>query len=197
MTQLTQNDYYVKNALAYYNKTHTIDPTSFLTPFTENLKKKDAVIDVGCGSGRDLRWLKFHGFAPTGIERSPALVELARSYSGCPVIEADYEKFDFSKIIAKGIIFSASLVHLPHEKVETVLSNSLKALQGSGYVYISLKEGRGKKSDAEKRQFYLWEDGDFRVIFTGLGLELVWFERSLSKRGTGEIWLSYTLKHRE
>lgn len=197
MAYLMKNDFYVKNAKAYYDKTKAIDPGSFLTPFTEKIEKNAPVFDVGCGSGRDLLWLKNQGFDPTGIERSPVLAELARTHSDCPVIEADYETFDFSKINAKGIMFSASLVHLPHVKVETVLGNSLKALLGSGYIYLSLKEGRGTKIDEEKRCFYLWEDHDFRVIFTRFGLETVWFEKSVSKRGTGEMWLSYTLKYRE
>lgn len=38
--------------------TYYIDPTVFLKPLVQYLKPGAEIIDVGCGSGRDLRWLK-------------------------------------------------------------------------------------------------------------------------------------------
>jgi len=38
---------------------------------------------VGCGSGRDLLWMKKQDFDVIGFERSPGLAELARENAGC------------------------------------------------------------------------------------------------------------------
>jgi SAM-dependent methyltransferase len=67
-----------------------------LLPLAGRLKAGASVLDVGCGSGRDLLWLKSRGFAATGFERSPALAEMARKHARCTVIEGDFARHDFS-----------------------------------------------------------------------------------------------------
>ena len=55
MTHLTSGRYYKFKAKDYFSKTSTLDSTSYLLPFTNHLKADDALLDLGCGSGRDLR----------------------------------------------------------------------------------------------------------------------------------------------
>ena len=84
------NDYYQHNYKAYHEKTFHIDPSSFLEPLAGRLPPDAFILDVGCGSGRDLLWMKKQGF-----ERSPGLAELARENAGCEVIKADFETLPF------------------------------------------------------------------------------------------------------
>ena len=56
---------------AYHEATFHIDPASFLRPLAERLPPCAVILDVGCGSGRDLRWLRHRGFRAVGMERSP------------------------------------------------------------------------------------------------------------------------------
>ncbi|MBU1168651.1 MAG: class I SAM-dependent methyltransferase [Proteobacteria bacterium] len=195
MTHLDTDSYYSSNAQSYFSKTKSLDSSGFLLPFAGKLKVDDPVLDLGCGSGRDLLWLKTKGFQPTGVEKSRELARLARDYSGCHVIEGDYRTFDFSGIYAKGILFSASLVHVPHIQVEAAIQNTLRALKNGGFVYISLKKGQGIKYDLDQRIFYLWEDGDARMLFDALGLKTLYFQESVSVRNTEEIWLSYSMSY--
>ena len=58
-------DYYQKNYKTYHEKTFSIDPSSFLDPFAKRLPGDAFVLDVGCGSGRDLLWMKK---PPDGIQ---------------------------------------------------------------------------------------------------------------------------------
>ena len=46
-----------------------------------DLHERD-VLDIGCGSGRDLKWLRERGFSVTGFERSKGLAALARRHAG-------------------------------------------------------------------------------------------------------------------
>ena len=113
------SDYYQENYKAYHEKTFSIDPSSFLTPLAQRLPAEAFVLDVGCGSGRDLLWMKKHGFEVIGFERSPGLAELAREITGCEIIEGDYETYDFSSIRSR--IFHESILLQPqgvdHEAV--------------------------------------------------------------------------------
>ena len=48
---------------------------------------------------RDMLWLSERGFQCTGLELSPELAAMARQHTGLLVIEADFESFDFSRMI--------------------------------------------------------------------------------------------------
>lgn len=185
--------YYNEQAQAYFNKTASLDSSAFLLPFVSRLKKGDSVLDLGCGSGRDLLWLKNRGMRPLGFERSPILAQMARDHSDCPVIEGDFLSYDFSSFRVQGLLFSASLVHLPQAHVESALDNALYALDGKGLVYVSLKMGEGESFDTEARRFFLWNEEDLRMLFSRLGLDVLDYRKTPSVRGTNETWLSFTL----
>ncbi len=191
--------YYSTQYTQYHEKTFHIDPSSFLAPFAKQLKPGAHVLDIGCGSGRDLLWLVKKGFRATGFEASPGLAALARRNANCTVIEGDFESFDFSTLSADALLLSGALVHLPHDQMESVLRNILQALtnQTEALVYLSLKEGGEGYTDAHNRTFYLWQDPDIRSVFRKLSLHVMDCTRTSSVLGTGEAWLGYVLKKRD
>jgi SAM-dependent methyltransferase len=187
------SDYYQKNYKAYHEKTFSIDPTSFLAPLAQRLPHEAFVLDVGCGSGRDLIWMKKRGFDVIGFERSPGLAELARANADCEVIEGDFETYDFSSIFVDGLMLVGALVHVPHERFPEVFKNITSAIPDNGSVLITLKEGSGDMTGSDGRIFYLWEDSKAREMFKSLGFKVRDFSSAVSKTGSGDIWLSYVL----
>jgi SAM-dependent methyltransferase len=188
------SDYYQKKFKEYHNKTFNIDPSSFLLPLSEKLSPGACILDIGCGSGRDLLWFKQRGFEVVGFERSPGLSGLARKNAGCEVIEGDFETYDFSRLSVDAIMLVGALVHLPHSKVSEVLNSITKALKGNGKILLTLKKGTGRSSDSHGRVFYLWNDGELRDLFKDLGLDVIDYFQQSSKIGTDEIWLGYVLE---
>jgi SAM-dependent methyltransferase len=186
-------DYYQKNYKAYHEKTFSIDPTSFLVPLAQRLSADAFILDVGCGSGRDLLWMKNRGFEVIGFERSPGLAELARDNAGCEIIEGDFETYDFTSILVDAVMLIGSLVHVPHERFSEVFKNITSAIPKHGSVLITLKEGSGDRTDSDGRIFYLWEDPKARELFDTLGFKVCDFSTSVSKTGSGDVWLSYVL----
>ena len=186
-------DYYQKNYKAYHQKTFSIDPSSFLEPLARRLPLEAFILDVGCGSGRDLLWMKKQGFDVIGFERSSGLAQLARDNAGCEVIEGDFEKYDFSSIASDGVLLVGALVHVPHERFSKVFENITAAIPDNGSVLITLKEGAGDRTDSDGRIFYLWQDPKARELFDTLGFKVYDFSTSVSKSGSGDFWMSYVL----
>jgi SAM-dependent methyltransferase len=186
-------DYYQKNYKAYHEKTFSIDPSSFLAPLAQRLPLEAFVLDVGCGSGRDLLWMKNRGFEVIGFEQSPGLAELARDNAACEVIEGDFETYDFSSIFVDAVMLVGALVHTPNERFAEVFKNITTSISRRGNVLITLKEGSGDRTDADNRTFYLWEDPKAREMFETLGFKVRDFSKSVSKTGSGDVWMSYVL----
>ena len=188
------SDYYQKNFKEYHKKTFNIDPSSFLLPLSEKLSPEACILDIGCGSGRDLLWFRQRGFEVVGFERSPGLAGLARKNVGCEVIEDDFKTYDFSQLSVDAIMLVGALVHLPHDKVPEVLNSINRALKDDGNILLSLKKGAGNTSDSQGRVFYLWNDGELRDLFKGLDLNVIDYFQQSSKIGTDEVWIGYVLK---
>ena len=188
------NDYYEDHFQEYFQSTFHVDPSSFLTPLTSKLKTGATILDVGCGSGRDLLWLKQRGFEPKGLERSPSLAMLARQASGCEVIEADFCSYDFSREQLDAIVLIGALVHLNREQFPQVLNSIRKAVKTGGYILLSLKEGVGSQQSPDGRLFTLWTVDELAEIFYDLGLEPVDESRQISRVRGDDIWLGYLLR---
>ncbi|MEA1969383.1 MAG: methyltransferase domain-containing protein [Thermodesulfobacteriota bacterium] len=184
------SDYYQKNYQEYFRKTVTADPTSFLESFAAKLSPGAKVIDIGCGSGRDLLWLKKRGFKPVGFERSKGLADLAEQYSGARVIRADFELFEFSGMDADGILLTGALVHLKKEKFQPLLRSIVKGVKPKGIISISLKQGKGSLIDSMGRSFYLWQESELRNLFKDSSLSVLSITKNSSALKTGETWLT-------
>jgi len=187
-------DYYQQHFRDYHRTTFHIDPTSFLEPLARYLKCGDSILDVGCGSGRDLIWLQKQKFKVTGFERSAGLAELARCNVGCDVILGDFETFDFSKYTFDAMLLCGALVHIPHTRLIGVVGHVIQGVRDGGYILISLKAGEGCESGIDNRIFYLWKDEDLRELLDSLGLAVIEFQQNQSKRDEQDTWLSYVLR---
>jgi SAM-dependent methyltransferase len=186
-------DYYQKNYKSYHEKTFSIDPSSFLNPLAQRLPAEAFILDVGCGSGRDLLWMKRQGFDVIGFEQSPGLAELARDNAGCEVIEGDFEIYDFSSILVDAVLLVGALVHVPHEGFSKAFENITSAIPDDGSVLITLKEGKGDLKDPDGRIFYLWKDPTLRELFDSLCFKVCDFASAVSKTGSGDVWMTYVL----
>jgi len=187
-------DYYKENSKEYFERTFFLDPSSFLEAVAERLSSGAMVLDVGCGSGRDLLWFKNKGFEVIGFERSTGLAELAREHSGVEVIEGDFETYDFSFISVDAFISAGSLVHVQHERLADILKNIAQALENHGIFYVSLKQGEGTETDDLGRLFYYWKDDELREVFKNQDYEVVDFYQKQSTANSNDVWLSYILR---
>lgn len=186
-------DIYQQNPRQYFDSTVNIDPTSFLSPLAALLPPGAHILDIGCGSGRDLKWFQDRGHHATGLERSHGLATLAREHSGCNVIPGDFETFDFSAIQVDAMVLVGALVHVARERLRPVLKRILQGLVPGGHMLLTLKQGAGVREHADGRVFTLWEDGEVRGVFDGLGVQVEDFRVQRSGVREEDVWLGYVV----
>ena len=192
------NDFYEKNHRQYFDSTFAIDSSVFLEPLARLLEPAATILDIGCGSGRDLLWFSKKGFNPTGLEKAKSLAGLARDYSGCPVIQGDVCFDDFSEHKFSALVFVGSLVHLSRQDFPSILESTCQALLPGGLILITMKEGKGLSSardqDQDDRVFTLWSKKELEYIFKKIGLNTLDFSRQVSKLRRSDTWLGFVLK---
>jgi len=189
------NTFYEKNHQQYFQTTVNIDSTPFLEPLSLLLQPRAEILDIGCGSGRDLLWFRRKGFSVTGFEKSPSLANLARQHSHCPVIEGDFCNYDFTAQSVDALIFIGSLVHQPNNAIPAILKSTCQALVAGGYILITMKEGTGTYSTPDGRKFTLWGKNNLEDLFIDCSLNIVDFSRQVSSLRPEDIWLGYVLEY--
>jgi len=187
-------NFYEDNHQHYFDSTVGIDPSAFLKPLARLLQPQATILDIGCGSGRDLLWLARRGFRPTGFEQSPSLAKLARTHSNCPVLEGDFNHFNFSTLHFSALICVGSLVHVSPEALPAIIVSTCQALNSGGLLLITVKEGKGTSRAADGRIFTLWPKQDLENVFAAINLHIVDFSRQISRIRPNDIWLGYVLR---
>jgi cyclopropane fatty-acyl-phospholipid synthase-like methyltransferase len=194
MYDVLDNRFYEENSEEYFSRTVNVDPSSFLNPLLTHLTPGSTVLDIGCGSGRDLLWLKIHGFNPTGLERASQLAEMARHHSQCDVINSDFMSYDFSKHSFDCLLSVGSLVHVKHDELASVISSFLQSLSKGGLFLLTTKCGDGFSKSSDSRVFALWRPEKIEIVFRSLNLSILELSTQESKLRKKDMWLSYLLK---
>jgi len=101
-----------------------------------------AILDFGCGPGRDLKTFGDRGHRPVGLEGSPRFAAMAREHSGCEVWQQDFLTLDLPAARFDGIFANASLFHVPSQELPRVLRELAAALKPRGVLFASNPRGQ-------------------------------------------------------
>ena len=144
-------DYYNQYADEFTQATLSVDMENLYRPFLAELPEGAYILDVGCGSGRDILAFKNKGYQVDAIDYSEELVIKASRLTGIPIkLKSFYEVDDYEAY--DGIWACASLLHCERDRLIEVVGKLVNALKQNGVLYMSFKYG---DSDREKdgRQF--------------------------------------------
>ena len=144
--------YYNDNADWYYWTTVAVDVDAMRKKFASFLPAEARVLDMGCGSGRDVMAFSNMGHDASGLDASEELVKLAKERLEVKAFVADMAGYR-AREPYDGIWCCASLFHLNDAEKKQFFSNLNRNLRMDGVIYISVKEGIETGVDKDGR-FY-------------------------------------------
>ncbi len=150
-----------------------------------------AILDLGCGPGRDLRAFSTLGHEVTGLDGSAELVALARAASGHPVLHQDFLDLDLPSARFDGIFANAVLFHVPSSQIGRVLADLAAALKPRGVLFSSNPRGRNEEGWVGGRYGCFYDLETWRAIATGAGfIELYHYYRPPGRPRAEQPWLA-------
>ena len=131
-----------------------------------------AILDAGCGPGRDLKAFAALGHSAIGLEGCAEFAAMARA-GGFEVLEQNFLALDLPQSRFDGIFANATLFHIPTQELPRVLSQLRAALKPRGVLFSSNPRGNNEEGWFNGRYcaYHDWET--WRSTMTGAGFEEV------------------------
>ncbi len=139
--------HYDDSAEAFWQGTRDHDVSQNIAAFLRHIESEApfAILDLGCGPGRDLKTFGVLGHEAIGVEGSPRLAAMARAYSGCEVWQQSLFALDLPPARFDGVFANAVLFHVPTEELPRVLGRLHAALKPGGVLFSSNPRGDGRE----------------------------------------------------
>ncbi|UVE18001.1 class I SAM-dependent methyltransferase [Pseudomonas sp. LS44] len=150
-----------------------------------------AILDFGCGPGRDLRTFAELGHQPVGLDGCPRFVEMARADSGCEVWHQDFLQLDLPAAHFDGIFANASLFHVPRSELPRVLGELQASLKPGGVLFSSNPRGANQEGWQNGRYGCFHDLDSWRAYLHGAGfVELEHYYRPTGLPCAQQPWLA-------
>jgi SAM-dependent methyltransferase len=194
--------YYSKNAEAIAARYESV-ASSLTKTFEVAFLPRSKLLDLGCGSGRDLAHLQSQGHDCFGIDATPEFVALSQSlhkelqgkvlHAALPSFEPPFGgQFD-------GILCSAVLMHLPESQLLPTAITIKRCLKRHGRLLYSVPSKRldlvTENRDENGRLFIPNQSERIQAILEQLGFSLIskWANADSLGRDSVE-WISVLLE---
>ena len=149
-----------------------------------NLVQKGKVLDLGCGSGFQSKYLTEAGMELVGVDFSEKMIEeAANNVPEASFLVMDMLDLDFPDDEFDGVYARASLLHLKKKDVGKIIEKINQILKRNGIFYVAVKEGKGEKyvDHPEKgaRFFSFYKEKELKKLLVNgnFGIKEVFYEK--------------------
>ncbi len=187
--------YYSENATKFVEGTVDIDMSEFYHEFLSLILDDSAILDAGCGSGRDTKYFLEKGYDVVAFDYCPEIAKMASEYTGHKVLQQSFldityeDKFD-------GVWACSSLLHVPSSDMVDAITRIVRSLKSGGIFYTSFKYGDEEKVRGG-RFFRDYTESSFDNLLSNFdNLELIkyWKTSDLRPGRQGEKWLNILMR---
>jgi SAM-dependent methyltransferase len=153
--------HYDRTADGFWEGTKDHDVSQNVDAFLRHVEGRApfAILDLGCGPGRDLATFLRLGHEAIGLDGSARFVAMARAHAGCEVWQQDFLALDLPAGRFDGVFANASLFHVPRQELPRVLGDLRAALKRRGVLFASNPRGRDVEGWQGER-YGVWHDPD-------------------------------------
>ena len=186
--------YYNSNAQAFVEGTVNVDLSENQNIFLSKLPDHAAILDFGCGSGRDTKYFLERGYNVEAIDGSVELCKLASEYTGITVKPMLFQELrEVNKY--NGIWACSSILHLPEKELVDVMRAMVAALKINGVIYTSFKYGTFFGERNSRFFTCMTEDtfSEFLKNIENLSIEEQWITFDARPGRGREQWLNLIL----
>ncbi len=145
---MTKN-YYDKYAAEYAELTLNADMSEARSKFLKYLPAGAAILDAGCGSGRDSLAFMNSGYDVIMLDASAGMCRCAEALTGKKALHMTFAEINFENRF-DGIWACATLLHVSEKELDAVLAKFHRALRAGGVLYASWKYGLTERQDGER-----------------------------------------------
>lgn len=187
--------YYEAMAADFARETLAVDMSALYASFLARVPAGGAILDAGCGAGRDAHAFAQAGYRVTAFDASPALVARARAFTGLAVTCQRFEDVHWISCF-DGVWACASLLHVPGAELNAILARLAAVLVPGGVLYASFKYGRGEAERGGRHFTDLDEAGIAARVaaIIGVRLEQTWVSGDRRPGRESERWLNALMR---
>jgi SAM-dependent methyltransferase len=138
--------HYAERAEQFWEGTRGHDVSQNITALLQYIEAPPpyAILDLGCGPGRDLKAFSDLGHAPIGLDGCVRFIEMARD-QGFEVWRQNLLQLDLPPNRFDGVFANAVLFHVPAQELPRVLSELHVSLRPRGVLFSSNPRGRNEE----------------------------------------------------
>jgi ubiquinone/menaquinone biosynthesis C-methylase UbiE len=105
-----------------------------------------AILDAGCGPGRDTEYFASNGFRAAGIDSAPGMIEKAteRNNQRAKYAVMDITDIGFDDATFDGVWCNTVMQFIPRNQMKKAVSELHRVLKPGGKMYITFKLGTGE-----------------------------------------------------
>lgn len=179
--------YYEGHAKDYFDQTHSIDLQPLWTKLSQHLHPEATILDLGCGSGRDVHHFRDTGLHAIGLDYSFNLLRLAKTFTGQTFTQADFRFPPFKDHNFDAVWAVASLLHVHRRSLPSVLAEIHRILRKGALLITSVKKGSGEKVDSDGRYDVLYLPDEWGYILRDSAFEVLELEENEEIRETSGV----------
>ena len=185
--------HYDRHAQTYSDGTRDHDVSQNIGSLLKSIEVPPpfGLLDLGCGPGRDLKTFTALGHRATGFDGSAQMAALARTNSGCDVLEQSLLAMELPASHFDGVFANAVLFHVPTQELPRILRELHATLKPGGVLFTSNPRGDGQEGWNGDRYgvFHDWQAWRNFVSAAGF-VELSHFYRPTGLPRNEQPWLA-------